>query len=155
MMVIILSLWKLLFWDCINPQRSNKVSFFAKTSFTKNENVSLKYTGRKMWSNIPENLKSLSPYYLENNIKTSCAPAILSKFCWFSFICLSLLCNIVFMPLFSLVSSTCTTSHPTPLYRYAFLPLFIVVFFTYFIWRWFDAVCYFSLTTCEASSIKN
>ena len=33
---------------------------------------SLKYIGPKIWSDIPENLKSPSPYYIKNNMKTPC-----------------------------------------------------------------------------------
>jgi len=33
--------------------------------------------------------------------------------------------------------------------------VFVIVLLTYFIWRRFDAFCYFFFTTCETFSIKN
>jgi len=73
-----------------------------------------KYIDPKMWSALPESFKSLSLYSSEKQYKTSCYLAKLPA--GFRFIRLSLFCNIVLIPLFSLVSFTCAVAHPTPLY---------------------------------------
>jgi len=54
----------------------------------------------KTWSDIPENLKSLSPYLFGKQYKN----ALLSceNSCYFRCVCLSLFCNIVLMPMFPL-----------------------------------------------------
>jgi len=93
---------------------------------------------------------------LANNIKAS---HYLDKIpVNFHFICLPLFYNIVLVPHFSFTYIFHLYSClPQPLvHRHAFFPLlFVVVLFTYFIWRWFDAFCYFSFSAYEASSIKN
>jgi len=59
------------------------------------------------------------------------------------------------MPLFSLISSTSTISHLTPLYiSMLFIPLFFVL--VLFILSEDDSMHFLLFfTTCEASSIKN
>ena len=148
----------MLCWDRISPQISNKTCFFAKVLFTQNETslgqLSLKYIGPKIWSNIPEYLKSSSPFSFGKQYKN----VLLSyqNSCWSSFYILVTFCNIVLMPLFSLLS-TSTVAHPTLVHRHAFPPRFFVCFFAYFTWPWFDAfitslITFF--TTCKTSSIK-
>jgi len=61
-------------------------------------------------------------------------------------------CNIVLMPLYSLLS-TSTVAHPTTWYIGMLLPTVFCCFFGYFTWRWFDAFYYF-FTSCKTSSIK-
>ena len=108
--------------------------------FTQNENnsgsVSLKYIGPKIWSNIPEKLKSSSPYSSGKKYKKvllSCQTS-----CWSSFYMLVTFCNIALMPLFSLLSTSIVT-HPTPVHRHAFPHCFLLLFFRLFyltlIWR--------------------
>jgi len=69
------------------------------------------YIGPKIWSNIPENLKSSSPYSFGKKYKKvllSCQTS-----CWFSFHMLVTFRNIALMPLFSLLSTSIVT-HPNP-----------------------------------------
>jgi len=84
--------------------------------------LSLKYIGPKIWSNIPEKLKSSSPYSFGKNMKKSCYLArlpvdlhfiCLSHSAWSSFYILVTFCNIALMPIFSLLSTSIVT-HPTP-----------------------------------------
>jgi len=73
--------------------------------------LSWKYIGPKIWSNIPENLKSSLPYSFGKqyiNVLLSCQNS-----CWFLFYMLVTFCNIVLMPLFSLLFIS-TVAHPTP-----------------------------------------
>ena len=73
--------------------------------------LSLKYIGPIIWSNIPEKLKSSSPYSFGKKYKKvllSCQTS-----CWSSFYMLVTFCNIALMPLFSLLS-TSIVAHPTP-----------------------------------------
>ena len=74
--------------------------------------LSLKYIGPRIWSNIPENLKSLRPYSFAKQYKN----VLLSwkNSCWLSFYMLITFCNIVLMPLFSLLSFTPVVAHPIP-----------------------------------------
>jgi len=73
--------------------------------------LSLKYIGPKIWSNIPENLKSSSPY----SFGKKCKKVLLScqTSCSSSFYMLVTFCNIALMPLFFLLSTSIVT-HPTP-----------------------------------------
>ena len=69
--------------------------------------LSLKYIGPKIWSNIPEKLKSSSPYSFGKKFKKSCyldrLPVHLRFIClshsvWSSFYILVPFCNIALMP---------------------------------------------------------
>ena len=94
----------------------HKYRFFAKILFTQNENVSgsaffkVPCIGPKISSDIPENLKSFSPYSFAKQDKN----ALLSfqNSCWFSFCMLVTFRNIVLMSLLSLLSFTSTAAHP-------------------------------------------
>ena len=88
----------------------------------------LSYRSHKIWPDIPVNLKSLSPYSFEKQYKTSRYLAkIHVDFC---FICLSIMCNIVLMSLFSLsYLLPLQMLTPSPVHRHAFLPLFFVYLF--------------------------
>ena len=98
--------------------------------------LSLKYVRPKIWSNIPENLKSSSRYSFGKKyekVLLSCQTS-----CWSSFYMLVTFCNIALMPLFSLLSTSIVT-HPTPVNRHAFphcfLLLFLCLFYLTLIWR--------------------
>ena len=72
---------------------------------------SLKYIGPKIWSNIPETLKSSSSYSFGKIYKKfllSCQNS-----CWSSFYMLVTFCNTALMPLISLLSTSIVTL-PTP-----------------------------------------
>jgi len=73
--------------------------------------LALKYIGPKIWSNIPEKLKSSSPYSIGKKYKKVLQSCQIS--CWSSFYMLVTFCNIVLMPLFSLLSTSIVV-HPTP-----------------------------------------
>ena len=97
---------------------ANRASSYAKKiSFTQNENISgsalFKNFGPKIWPDIHENLKSLSPYSFGNQYKNTSfyLANIPVDFC---FICLSHLCNIFFSaPLFPYIFYLFTCSpHP-------------------------------------------
>ena len=118
--------------------------------------LSLKYIGLKIWSDFDliflKNLNLFRSIHLQNNTKTPCYLAKIPVD--FRLKCLSLFSDIVLMPLSSLVSFTSTVVHPCS--KACFFPyVFVVILFTYFISRWFDAFCYFSFATCETSSIPN
>ena len=66
-----------------------------KTSLSK---LSSKYICPKIWSDIPKNLKSLSPFSFEKQYKNVLISANIPTD--FHFICLSLFCNIVPCPYF-------------------------------------------------------
>ena len=134
--------------DC-KQMKNNKTCFFAKILFTQNENVSGSpffevYIGPKILSDLPENLKSLPPYSFGKHLKK--CPAILPKLVLIFFICLLLLCNIVLMLLFSLLSSIATmllplllfTPYPVHCIGMLFLSLFFVVFCLFYLMliRW-------------------
>jgi len=73
--------------------------------------LSLKYIGPNIRSNIPENLKSSSPYSFGKkyiNVLLSCQTSWWSSFCM-----LVTFCNIALMPLLSLLSTSIVT-HPPP-----------------------------------------
>jgi len=73
--------------------------------------LSLKYIGPKIWSNIPENLKLSWLYSFGKKYKKvllSCQNS-----CWSSFYMLVTFCNIALMPRFSLLSTSIVT-HPNP-----------------------------------------
>ena len=89
--------------------------------------LSLKYIGPKVWSDIPENLNLTRRIHLENNAKTSCYLAKIPVD--FRFLCFSLFCNIVLIPLFSLISPASTLLTSPPVHRHAFPSLFFVVAF--------------------------
>ena len=72
--------------------------------------LSLKYSGPTIWSNIPENLKSSSPYSFGKKHKKVLLCCQTS--CWSSFYMLVTFCDIALMPLFSLLSTSIVT-HPT------------------------------------------
>jgi len=88
--------------------------------------LSLKYIGSKIWSNIPEKLKLSSPYSFGKKYKKvllSCQTSCWSSFyrlclphsVWSSFYILVTFCNIALMPLFSLLSTSIEyscLSHP-------------------------------------------
>jgi len=112
-----------------------------KYFFSQNENVSasafFKVYWSQIWSNIPENMKSSLPYSLGKqykNVRLSCQNS-----CWSSLYMLVTFCNIVLIPLFSLLSTT-TVAHPTPC-TWACLSstVFCCCFFADFTLRWFDA----------------
>jgi len=108
---------------------------------------SLRYVDLKMWSDISENLKSLSHHSFGKQKLTS---SYLDKIpVDFRFICLPRFCKIVLMLLFFLIFYTFTVRNP--LRRHAFHTLFVVVLFTYFIWPWFDALSCVYFTRCETS----
>jgi len=112
--------------------------------------LSLKYIGPKIWSNIPENLKSSSPHSFGKKYKKvllSCQAS-----CWSSLYMLVTFCNIALMPLFSLLSTSIITD-PTPVHKHAFPHCCLLLFYAYFTWRWFDAFITF-ITSCKTSSIK-
>ena len=109
--------------------------------------LSLKYIGPKIWSNIPEKLKSTSHYSFGKKYKKFCYLArlrvdlrfiCLSHSVWPSFYILVTFCNIVLIPLFSLLS-TSTVTHPTPVHRHALPHCFLLLLFCLFhltlIWR--------------------
>ena len=81
----------------------------------------------KIRSDIPGNLKSFPPYSFAKQYKN----VLLSRqnSCWFSFCMLVTFCNIVLMPLFTLLSFSSTVARPTfPLYTgMLFSTVFIVV----------------------------
>ena len=113
--------------------------------------LSLKYIGPKIWSSIPEKLKSSSPYsfgkkYLKK-VLLSCQTS-----CWSSFYILVTFCNIALMPLLSLLS-TSIVAHPTPcrLHMHAFPHCFFVVVFM-LISPDVDLTLF--ITTCKTSSIE-
>ena len=113
--------------------------------------LSLKYIGPKIWSNIPENLKSSSPSsFGKENIETSGYLARIPVD--LRFICLSHFVILCWCH-FSLLSPT-TVGHPTPVHRYAFLPLFFAVV-VFFILPDNDLMLfYYFFTACKTSSIK-
>jgi len=80
--------------------------------------------------------------HLENNVKTSC---YLANFpVGFRFICLPLFSNMVFSAPFSHIFYLYSCSSQPMYTRMLFsLCLCVVVWFTNFIWRIFDAFCYF------------
>jgi len=87
-----------------------------------------------IWSDIPENLKSFSPYLFGkqyNNVLLSCQNS-----CWSSFFMLVTFCNIVLMPLFFFLSFTSTVAHST---SGTLSPHCFCCFFAYFTWCWCDA----------------
>ena len=97
---------------------------------------SLKYTGTKIWSDIPETFKS-SPCSFEKqckNVQLSCQNS-----CWSSFCMLVRFYNFVLMPLFPPIN-LCSYS-PHPLYiGMLFSHCFCCCRFSYFTWHWFDAL---------------
>jgi len=111
--------------------------------------LSLKYIGPKIWSNIPENLKSSSPFSFGKNYKkvlVSCQTS-----CWSSFYMLFTFCNIALMPLFSLQSTSIVT-HPIPCTLASFSPLFFVVVFV-LILPDVDLMLFITfITSCKTSS---
>jgi len=113
--------------------------------------LSLKYIGRKIWSNIPENFKSSSPYSFGKKYKQvqlSCKTS-----CWSSFYVLVTFCNIALMPLFSLLSTSIVT-HSTPVHRHAFHHCFFVVVFMLILFD-VDLMLFITfITSCKTSSIK-
>jgi len=91
--------------------------------------LSLRYIGPKIWSNIPENSKSSSPYSFGKKYKKvllSCQTSY-----WSSFYMLVTFCNIALMPLFFLLSASIVT-HPTPCTYACFSPLFLLLFLCLF-----------------------
>jgi len=87
--------------------------------------LSLKYIGPKIWSNIPENLKSLSPYSFRKNIKTPCYLAknpvdFRSYACQFYVILFRYSC----FPLYLLPLHLLT---PHSVHKHAFLLLFLLL----------------------------
>ena len=102
--------------------------------------LSLKYIGPKIWSNIPEKLKSSSPYSFgkqHKKVLLSCQTS-----CWSSFYNLShsvklrwCHCFPSYLPLWLLT--------PPTIHRHAFTHCFCCCFYAYFTWRWFGAFCYF------------
>ena len=113
--------------------------------------LSLKCIGPKIWSNIPENLKSSSPYLFGKKYKKvllSCQTS-----CWTSFYMLVTFCNIALMLLFSL-QSTSIVAHPTPVHMHAFPHCFFVVVFMLLLPD-VDLMLFITfITSCKTSSIK-
>jgi len=92
--------------------------------------LSLKHIGLKIWSNIPENLKSFSPYSFGKqckNVLLSCQNS-----CWFSFCMLVIFCNIVLMPQSASYHLGLQLLTPPLVHRHAFHTLFLSCFFAYF-----------------------
>jgi len=113
--------------------------------------LSLKYIGPKIWSNIPEKLKSSSPYSFGKKYKKkSCYLARLPVD--LRFICLShsvILRWCHYFPFIYLCSCL-----PHPLYIGMLFPIvFCCCFYACFTWRWFAAFYYF-INACKTSSIK-
>jgi len=73
--------------------------------------LSLRYVGLKMWSDISENLKFTSPYSFGKQKITSCYLVKIPVD--FRFICLPRFCKIVLMLLFFLIFYTLTVLNPT------------------------------------------
>jgi len=72
----------------------------------------LKYIRHKIWSDIPENVKYLSPCSFRKQYKPSCYLANIPVD--FRFMGLSLFCNIVFSAPLFLTSFTSPVAHPNP-----------------------------------------
>ena len=117
--------------------KANKLSLRKETSLVQ---LSSKYIGPKIWSDISENFKSLSPQLFEKQYKEvllSCQNS-----CWFLFHRLPLLCNIVFSAtLFPYIFYLAVA--PQSLDIGMLFPSVVVVLFTYFVLRWFFAFYYF------------
>ena len=98
--------------------------------------LSLKYIGPKIWSNIPENLKS-SPYSFGKQYKSVLLLVSCQNSCWFSFYMLVIFFNIVLMPLFPPIYLYSCSPHP--LYIGMLSPTASCCCrFSYFTWHWFD-----------------
>jgi len=90
--------------------------------------LSLKYIGPKIWSNIPDNLKSSSRYSFGKKYKK--VPLSCQTSCWSSFYMLVTFCNIALMPLFSLLSTS--SYSPPPVHKHAFPHCFLLLFLCLF-----------------------
>jgi len=107
--------------------------------------LSLKYIGPQIWSNIPENWKS-SPYSFGKQYKNVLLSCQIS--CWSSFCMLVTFCNIVLMPLFPPIYVYSCSPHPLyigMLFPHCFLLLSFFLFYLTLIWCFFIT---FS-TTCK------
>ena len=99
--------------------------------------VSIKYSGPNIWSDIPENLKFNRLIHLERNIKTLYHVARISVDLRCT--CLSHSAILFFMPLF-LHSITHYTCSPHPICVGMLSPhrSLFAAFLNYFTWHWFD-----------------
>jgi len=92
--------------------------------------LSLKYIGPKIWSDIPENLKSSSPYSFGKqykNVLLSCENS-----CWSLFYVLVTFCNTVLMPRFSPIYLYICWPHPLYI-GILFSRCFLLSFFLYYL----------------------
>jgi len=113
--------------------------------------LSLKYIGPQIWSDIPKNLKSLALFNWKTLKKTPCYPAEIPVD--FRFKCLSLFRNIALVPVFSLKSFTFTVARPKPpVHRHVFPLCFLWLLFCLLFLSDADSM---DFVTCETSSIKN
>jgi len=69
---------------------------------------------------------------------------------------LATFCSIVLMPIFSILSLPLQLLTPPPVHRHDFPSLFfVVVFYGYFTWRWFDAFFLTFLQLVKRFQLKN